>query len=62
MTFFDDNTSVRLHKEQKEKIEYMKKTYPIIFKNTSDVVRIAINYYFNNKVKRGELDEFEIDE
>ena len=61
MAFFDDNTSIRLHKEQKDILAYMRKKYSMIFKSDSDVIRIAINYYFNNKVKRGELDEFELD-
>lgn len=61
MAFFEGNTSIRLHKEQKERIDYMIKKYPMIFKNASDVIRICVNYYFNKKIQAGDLDEFELD-
>ena len=61
MSFFDGNTSIRLHQDQKEKINILKKKYPMLFKSDSDIIRIAINYYYTKRFLRGELDEFEID-
>ena len=59
--FFNDKICVRLHKDQRKKMQEIRKKCPQIFKNDADIVRISINYYYNMKYMRGELDEFEID-